>query len=104
MNSFSADGGRICLHVMSQKSALSYALRYLLLFTHSDVPYRFNGKKDNILLDNLLTPIPLMLFTGINSMHRGNLLRILCRCCTLKLPQGAFSKLRFHLSVLNTDA
>ena len=74
------------------------------LFTHSDVPYRFNGEKDNILLDYLLTPIPLMLFTGINSMHRGNLLRILCRCCTLKLPQGAFSKLRFHLSVLNTDA
>ena len=44
-------GGRKCLHVTSQKQALSHAILLAVnyrLFSHSDVSYRFNGKNDPI--------------------------------------------------------
>ena len=45
---------RKCLHVTSQKRALSHALSLAVnyrLFSHGDVAYRFNGKNDNAVLE-----------------------------------------------------
>ena len=47
-------GGCKCLHVMSQKRALSHAISLAVnyhLFSHGDVSYRFNGKNDNVVLE-----------------------------------------------------
>ena len=45
--------GRKCLHVTSQKRALSHAISLAMnycLFSHGDVSYRFNGGNDNVVL------------------------------------------------------
>ena len=58
--------GRKCLHVTSQKRALSIAISLAVnyrLFSHGDVSYRFNGKNDNVVLELLLKNAPFICST-----------------------------------------
>ena len=52
--------GRKCLHGMSQKRALSHAISLAVnygLFSHGDVSYRFNGKNDNVVLEEQIKKV-----------------------------------------------
>ena len=49
--------GRKCLHVTSQKRAISHANSLAVnyrLFSQGDVSYRFNGKNDNVVLEYMI--------------------------------------------------